>query len=115
MADKALGAVIVAVPGTLVRATKNRDTPSDRLGAQAISFQVLKSNVGVVYIGKASMVRATGVGVEFQLPAPSSATSGPFASASIGLPTAPAGLNAADFFVDADNANDGVLVTITVQ
>ena len=89
MADRALGAVVVVTPGTPVQITKNQDTPGQRLATQAILFQVLKSNVGVVYIGRKGLVRATSVGVELQLPAPVSAVTGPFTSGSIGIPGAP--------------------------
>ena len=113
--DLALGSVAVVTPGTPVQVTKNLTNPTFRSGCQAILFQVLKGNVGVVYVGKKGMVRATGVGVQLQLPAPISSVTGPFTSGSIGIPLAAAGLDASSYFVDADNGGDGVLVTLVTQ
>lgn len=108
-----LGYVTVTTPGTLVRATVNEPDPTRRIGVQAILFQALPTNAGVVYYGLAGMNRTTGVNVLGILPAPSDPTTGPFPSASPSLPLSAAGLNAADFYVDADSGSDGVLVVYT--
>ncbi len=109
-----LGRVTVAVPGTPVQATVNQSVPATRVPTQAIMFQVIPANAGVVYIGRKGMVKGAS-GEYALLPKPSSATTGPFTSVTFSIPLAPAGLNAADFYVDADNANDGVIVSLVVQ
>lgn len=78
-------------------------------------FQALPANAGIVYVGLKGMVRATGVGVLAMIPKPANSLTGPFTSVSFAIPLAPAGLNAADFYVDVDTGNDGALVTILTQ
>ena len=109
-----LGYVTVTTAGTPVRATVNAPTPSQRLGIQSITFQVLPANAGLIYYGRAGMDKSTGVGVLGILPKPASATTGPFEEATISIPVAPAALNAADFYVDATSSGDKVLVRYTV-
>jgi hypothetical protein len=113
-----LGLVFVVTPGTLVRATVNRDDPTQRLPTQAISFEALPANAGIVYYGLKGFTRGTtgvlGKGQLGFLPKPASALTGPFTTGQVSCPVIAAGLNAADFWIDADNAGDGVQVTITV-
>lgn len=108
-----LGYVTVTAAGTPVRATANRTNPAQRVATQSIVFQARHSNAGRVYIGLVGMNKTTGVGVLGSIPAPVSATTGPFQSWAASMPTPAAGLNAADFYVDADTNNDSVIVAIT--
>lgn len=96
-----LGKVTVATAGTLVRLTVNISASLTRVGAQAIVVQPVPGNTGVVYIGLAGMDKTTGAGVLAIVPAPASATQGPFPQVKIELPQVPAGLNAAELYVDA--------------
>lgn len=115
MALRLLGAVQVVTPGTPVSVMTNlAQVPAPiHKSCQAIAFQALPTNVGVVYIGYRGMVRATFANVAAVIPAPGSNITGPFITATIALPMSPAGLNAADFYVDANNSSDGVIVSYT--
>lgn len=111
---KSLGYVTVAAAGTPVRATNNQADPTLRIGAQSVLFQALPGNGGIVYIGQgAAFDPATGVGVLGIIPAPADPTSGPFPSFVVSIPVPAAGLNAADFYVDASGNDNGVLVSYT--
>jgi hypothetical protein len=50
-----------------------------------------------------------------RLPKPVSSSTGPFDYWRIGVYNIPSGLNVADFYIDADNPGDGVLITYTNQ
>lgn len=108
-----LGYVTVTAAGTPVRATANQPDPTQRMAAQSIIFQARPGNAGAVYIGFAGMNKSTGEGVLGVVPAPTDPTSGPYPSWSASVPLVPAGLNAAEFYVDADQNNDSVIVAIT--
>jgi hypothetical protein len=116
---KALGPLRVTTPGQLRRLTVL--VPPTLPGAKAgdtlnykvhgFMLQVLPTNVGKVYIGDSTMVRATGVGVEVWLPAPTATLAPSYSGA---LTIAPAGIELGDMYLDADTAEDGILVTILV-
>lgn len=115
------GKVTVTTGGTPVRATDNlvnQVTPLS-VPVQAFLVQALPSNAGVVYIFQG--------GANFSgdhrgdldqciaiLPAPTDATTGPFPSASFGMPVIPSGLNLADIWIDVGSNGDGVLISATV-
>ena len=109
-----LGYVTVPVPGTPVRATFNRADPALPLGAQTVSFETLPDNTGLIYIGLPGMNAGTGVNVLAVLPAPADPTSGPFPAFAPSIPVIPAGMNAADFYIDASQAGDGVVIAYSV-
>jgi hypothetical protein len=50
-----------------------------------------------------------------RLPKPVSATTGPFDYWRVGVFNVPSSINPADFYIDADQPGDGVLVTYTNQ
>lgn len=112
------GPLNVAVPGTLVRASSLVATDAHGIRnnpaaakCHAVLFQAKKSNVGVVYIGRSDMVRSTLAGCAAQLAIP---TANSIPSFSIALTIAPDGVDLSDLWVDADTADDGVLVTLLV-
>lgn len=113
MSIRSFGYVTVGTPGTPVRATVHQTDPTARVGAQALLFQALHGNTGRVYIGLSGMDKTAGTGVLAVLPAPSDPTSGPFASFSPSQPLQFAGLNVADFYIDADVGTNGVVVAAT--
>lgn len=115
MALFSYGKLSVTTAGTPVRATLGQSDPTARIGLQSIQFQALPANTGLIYIGTAALNKSTGVGVLAVLPAPSSATTGPFASASFSEPLAPAGLNLADLYIDSTVNGESVYVSGTVQ
>ncbi len=110
--QKSLGIVKNGVPGTLVQATVNNASATKREPFQSIMFQALPGNAGVVYIGSSGLVRATGVEQYAFLPKPASAVTGPFTSAQFSYPDAPASFDANDYYIDADNADEGVIVRL---
>jgi hypothetical protein len=114
-----LGEIFVPSPGTAVQITKNQADPTKYIAARTVSFQVLPGNNGIVYIGLQHM-DAQGTGARSELlailPKPTSATTGPFTTVTIGQDTVvPSSFDLTSFYVDAINANDGVLVTYTNQ
>jgi hypothetical protein len=107
---RSLGKVVITVPGTLVRATNNELDPNTRVPCQSILFEQWPGNTGRIYIcDRQNANVTTGVGVLAILAPPT--TSG-YPSAGAGIPTAPTPLNAIDFWLDAEVAGEGVLVSI---
>lgn len=110
-----LGPCKVAVPGTpvdLLTASGNQaflggpGQPPNR--CYQILFETLAGNTGKVYLGKPNMNKATLAGVVKVFPAPA----GGVIDFSI---TVPGGVNEMvpdDWHIDADNANEGLLVTL---
>jgi hypothetical protein len=118
MAWHSLGYVPVPVPGTPVRATTNESTPTKRIGCQTLFFEQLEANDGKIYVcDRSDAVKASGVGILAVIPAPTLvagvAVTLPYLSATI--PTSPSGMDAARFWVDADNPGEGCLVSYIAQ
>jgi hypothetical protein len=61
------------------------------------------------------MDKSTGAHVYAIIPAPVSVTDGPFSDFTATVRGASAGFNVADFYVDADQAGDGVVVSYMTQ
>jgi hypothetical protein len=76
--------------------------------------QAAAANAGIVYVGTADMVIATGVGVLAILPKPTSATTGPFPSISFSIMDAPAGINLNEIYIDG-TTNDAAYVSASSQ
>jgi hypothetical protein len=109
-----LGKVTVAAAGTPVIATTNETDPTKRFACQTVFFQQLESNTGKLYIcDRATANKTTLVGVLAVIPAPTVtgqvATVLPWAQVSV--PSAPAALNAAEFWIDADVSSESALVS----
>jgi hypothetical protein len=100
----------ITCTGSNVRATANQADPTARVGAQALLFQAHPDNAAPVYIGLSGMNTATGAQVLGVIPAPGDPTTGPYPSFSPSQPVLPAGLNAADFYV---NGADGDFVIVS--
>ena len=105
-----LGKVTVTTPGTPVRATSNQGTPGAQVSCQAIAFQALSANTGKIYIGSSTMNKSTLAGVYFVLAVPTTNIVPSFSASQLSV----AGLNAADFYLDADNGTEGVIISYTV-
>lgn len=108
MAVHSLGKVTVSSPGSPVQATVNQASPNTRIPCYALMFQALPTNSGKVYVGLASMNKSTLAQCLAVLPIPGTTSA---AAYSIAAPNVPGAFNMADFFIDADSAQDGVLVT----
>ncbi len=105
MAWISLGQITVGVPGTKVRLTSNATTPAARIGCEALLVQAISqashTNTGRIYLyagpNDSAPVATLAVPTTNTIP-----------SAAATIPNAPGGLNAADFWIDSDNASDGV-------
>lgn len=106
MALQPLGSKTVAAAGTPEQLTTTRE------GCQSILIQALPTNTGKVWIGTSAINTGTFAGVLYMLPTPSGSD---LPSVSFSIPLAPAGLNAADLWLDVDVSGDGVIVTIATQ
>lgn len=107
---RGLGKVVVAVPGTPGGIT----LPADMIpipNVHAFIIEALAGNAGKVYIGDLTLVRATLVGCFVVLPIPTNNFIPTF-SCSIVAGANP--LRVDTLRIDADIANDGVLVSAIV-
>jgi len=77
----------------------------------AILIEVLAGNLGKVYIGTAGLNRGTLANVLVMLPIP---TANLLPTFSISVTAAANALSLSDLWIDADNANDGVLLSVVV-
>lgn len=108
---EAVGKFTVVVPGTLVRVTSQKADPAASYPVHGVLFQVLPANVGRVYVGASNMSRVNRTGLFGMLAAPSGAL---LPSFSVSLTIAPNGIALGDFYLDADTADDGVIVTVLI-
>ncbi len=110
-----LGKTVVTVPGTVKQVTipaVNGQPIISPANVHGFIVQALASNVGNVYVGsRSTMSRSTLVGVLVVLPIPT-ANLLPTFSATIQQGANALGLD--HLWIDADNANDGVLVSAIV-
>jgi len=109
----AVGPIVTGSPIAPVNAASNVPSYSSSkpVPCHAVMFQVLPSNTGKVYIGKANMDVATMVGVLCTLGVPTASLIPNF---SLAITIAPNALNLGDFWVSSDNAGEGVLADILV-
>ena len=103
--------IVVPVPGTPVRVTRNEPDPAASQGCHGVLIQVLKGNLGIVYIGDSTMDRNAETGLFGKLAIPTSNSLPTFAAA---LTLSPNAVQLRDLYIDADSANDGVTVSILV-
>jgi len=108
MAAQSLGKVS-ATPGTPKLITNNQANPSTHLACGSVMIQTLSSSTGKVYIGLSNMDKTTGVGLLAVLPVP---TANSIPAFSMGNPTAQAGINANEIYIDGDSTSDGVISSI---
>src|SRR5262245_45161095 len=106
-----LGLVVTPTPGTPVQATNNATDKSKRQPAQSIKFSARKGNTGLVFIGLKGMVKSTGVNIVGIVGIPPA--TGDWPEVNVEMPVVPNGLDASVFYVDADQANDGVYISFT--
>lgn len=104
-----IGKLTVAIPGTKVRVTSGELDPNESLQCHGVLFQALPTNTGKVYIGTAALNAGTLLGVLAILPIP---TVNQLPTFSAALTISPNAIALQQLYIDADNADDGVLVTI---
>jgi len=111
---RAYGRVTVTTGGAPVRATINQADPTLRVGLQSVMFQAHPANTGIMYVRLRSTLaddRTTLAVTLALIPAPTSATQGPFSSVTFSAPPVPGGFNLADFYVDAGVNGNSVIVS----
>lgn len=105
------GAIVVPVPGTPVQVTApsvGGGTNGNPFAIHGVMFQALPTNTGKVYIGVADMNKSTYANVAAVLPIP---TTNFLPTFSTSITIAPMALTLLEFWIDADVADEGVLVT----
>lgn len=105
------GAIVVPVPGTPVQVTApsvGAGTGGNPFLIHGILFQALPTNTGKVFVGTAGLVKATYVNVAAILPIP---TVNFLPTFSTSITIAPNALTLLEFWIDADVAGEGVIVT----
>lgn len=109
------GAVRVPVPGTpvqiLLSVPNYQAVTGKAYPIHAILFEALPANTGRVYIGKQGLDKGTFVRCLAWLAVPTLNNAPSFAAA---ITIAPNALIINDFWIDADNATDGVLATYLI-
>ena len=116
---KSLGLISSTTPGHPVPITTTLN-----LGARAIFFVVDPSNAGVVWVLKATAAGPGSAGLDITkfalragclcpLPKPSSATTGPFTSFSLGGQPQDGLFILDHYYIDVESSGDGVIVSYT--
>lgn len=107
---QSLGRIVVPLPGTIVHLS------AVRIACHAVMIEALPGNTGKIYGGQAGFVKGVS-GENFILALPSLDASGK----PVSLPTfsetisaAPNALDLQGYWIDADVAGDGVLVSYVV-
>ena len=109
---KSRGKVTVTTSGTPVRLTVNNSNPALYDGCHAFLVEQLPTNSGKLYIlDSQTGSKSTLTGVLAILPPP---TTNILPVASITIADAPNALNAADYWLDADNSGEGALVSVVI-
>ena len=114
MAWHSLGKITVTASGTPVRITSNESSPSTRYPTQTIMIQQLPANTGIIYVcdrANADISTLTGVVAQIPIPTLSGGVAAVLPYATITIPTSAAPLNAAEYYVDADQNGEGCLVS----
>lgn len=104
--------VTVTTPGTPKRVTYFEDNPAEARGCHGVLIQAFPTNTGKIYIGTATLSRTpphNGVMAFLAVPTVNSI---PTFSAALTL--AAAAVQLRDLYIDADNINDGVVVTVLI-
>lgn len=99
----ALGVITVPSPGTPIRITNNLASPTTPIHCQSVMAQALSNgthtNTGRVYVMDFTLTRVATLAVP---------TSNTVPSFSATVPNAYGVLHAEEYYIDADNAGDGV-------
>lgn len=104
-----LGKITITSAGTPVQLTVNQPDPAALLAVHSILIQVWPVNAGKIYILSSPTANvATGEGVLAVLPVP---TTNIIPSASATVTYAPAAINAAGYWIDAESNGDGVIAS----
>lgn len=102
---------VIPTPGTPLRATASQSDPAARTACHGVLVQALPTNTGKTYIGTSAINKTTLQGLHAVLPIPSASV---IPSFSASLAISPNAINVAEIWIDVDNANDGVTVSVLV-
>lgn len=107
-----LGKVTISTSGVPARATANQTTPASRYACHSIRFTQIPGNTGKIYVmdSNTPINTTTYAGCLAILAVPTS-LSLPGSAATI--TSAPAAINAADFWLDAEVSGESCLVSAT--
>lgn len=105
----ALGNVIVTTAGTPVPLTANQTTPALHYGAYSFMVEAISTNVGKIYLGASTMVKATGVDVFAVLAIPTANMLASFTATVTAY--APTPFFMENLYLDSDVNGEGALVT----
>ena len=108
---QAYAVIRVPTPGTPVRVTKDQADPAAAQGCHGVLIQALPGNTGKIYIGGALLNAAAFTGLYALLAIP---TVNQLPTFSAALTISPGGIQLRDFYIDAEIATDGVIVTALV-
>lgn len=93
---------------TVATSTTPVQVSATRVPVQTVNVHALVGNTGAnIYLGSSAMVPSTGVGVYLVVPKGT--------SQQIGMPNAPAGINAQDLYLCSDTNGDKAIVSATEQ
>ena len=105
-----LGKIVIATPGVKLRATNNQTDPTKGFLAHSVLIEAWPSNTGKIYICDRSTANTTtGVGLLAILGIPTANFIPTFTDT---ISYASNGCNIEQIWIDADNPNDGVLVSV---
>ena len=102
MGLKVIGKVVVASAGTPQKLNPTA------VSAQGILVQALSANTGKIFVGDSTLNKTTLVGCYAVLAVPTANVIPSFSATQ----QSPGGLDPSLIFIDADNTNDGVLVSV---
>lgn len=105
---RAYATIRVTTPGSPIRVTYAEPDPNKYFHVHGVMFEVLPTNVGVIYIGDQTLNQAALTGIFAALAVPTK-NSLPYFQAANTL--APGAIQLRDFYIDAAMAGDGVFVT----
>ena len=108
---QAVGKITVTVAGVPVIVSTGAALSPGRYACHEVLIQALPTNVGKVYIGTATMNKATFTNLFAVLAVP---TANQIPTFSAALTLSAAAIDLTDLYIDADAANDGVIVTVLI-
>lgn len=108
---QSLGPLRVALAGVPQRVTLNLPQPLERFTVHGVLLQVLPTNAGRIYVGTSALNRATFENLYGMLAVPTANVLPTFSAA---LTLSPNAILLTDMFIDADQNNDGVIVTVLI-
>ena len=111
---KSLGYVTIDAAGTVHRATENQTDPAARLFCHAIMFQQTPGNTGRLAIGDESAHAVTFSSTSLNVAVLEVPTANDVPVATASIPMAQNGLDASQYYIDAEVNGDQCLVSVLI-